>query len=78
MSLVNKMLGRISKACGFRSRCRQESDQKYVDDLFAADWEVFVIKHDKRSGKFNTFTLCCDSADMKNDVKSNIFSAACC
>jgi hypothetical protein len=78
MSLARKMLSRSSKACSIRSTCRKESDRKYFGSLFQADWEVFVIQHDKGSGKFSWFTLCCEAANTTRNVKIDIFPAACC
>lgn len=59
------MLGMITekkKKCGLRSECRRESDQKYWNSLFAADWEVFVIREDVKTGQFVGTTVCCESA----------------
>ena len=62
MELRDKTLTK-QKGCELRSLCREESDRQFFGDLFARDWEVFVIKHDKASGKHTWFTLCCEVAD---------------
>lgn len=62
MHLAEKMFGRSTKQCPIRSDCKNESDRKFVDNLFAEDWEVFVIKHDDDRGSFRWFTLCCEAA----------------
>lgn len=51
------------KGCELRSPCREASDRQFIGDLFAQDWEVFVIKHDETRGKHTWFTLCCELAD---------------
>ena len=77
MGLAEKMFSRPSMACPLRSDCKRESNQRYFASLFETDWEVFVIKRDNDSGKFDWFTLCCEEAKQTN-VRRNIFSAACC
>lgn len=72
------MFGRLSANCELRSVCRKETDRRYFRDLFAQDWEVFVIKHDKSSGKFDWFTLCCEAANIITNGRSNTNAAACC
>ncbi len=78
MSLADKMFSRSTQACVLRSPCREEADRKYVSDLFAADWEVFVIRRDEKTGKHNWFTQCCEAGNMITNVKPNIVPAACC
>ena len=78
MKLEEKMFGRLSAKCEIRSVCRTESDRRFFGDLFADDWEVFVIKPDESSGKFNWFTLCCEAANIITNVKQNTITAACC
>ena len=56
----------IQKACPPRSECKTESDRKYFSDLFETDWEVFVVKADKSSGKFRWSTACCVEASFEN------------
>ncbi len=63
MTLSEKMFTRTEKGCELRSPCREASDRQYIGDLFARDWEVFVIKHDETRGKHTWFTLCCEAAD---------------
>lgn len=48
------------KACPLRSECSADENREYRNELFKDDWEVFVIKHDKATGKFNWFTECCE------------------
>lgn len=48
------------KKCSLRSDCGETVGSEYHDELFKDNWEVFVIKHDKKSGKFNWFTECCE------------------
>lgn len=45
--------------------------------LFERDWEVFVIKHDKETGKFKWFTDCCERLAAKITNASESISAAC-
>ena len=78
MSLAEKMFSRSAETCALRSPCREEADRKHVTDLFADDWEVFVIRHDEKTGKHNWFTQCCEAASMITYVKGNVVSAACC
>ena len=78
MSLADKMFNRFWQMCGLKTTCREEADRKYVRDLFAGDWEVFVIRHDRQSGGFDTFTLCCEAANIISDVKPNVITAASC
>lgn len=49
------------KICALRSDCRVKSDREYVNDLFKKDWEVFIIRRDKETGKYSWFTQCCES-----------------
>jgi hypothetical protein len=62
MTLSDKMFNRSKPGCGVGTDCRKRSDRRHFDDLFARDWEVFVIKRDPEKGKFNWFTLCCEAA----------------
>jgi hypothetical protein len=64
MNLSDKMFNRSTPGCGFATDCRKESDRRHFNDLFAGDWEVFVIKHDAKTGKHNWFTMCCEAADQ--------------
>lgn len=61
MLLSDKMSGRATTTCPFRSECKTESDRKYFDSLFNDDWEVFVIKRDNQKGTFDWFTQCCEA-----------------
>jgi hypothetical protein len=36
------------------------SNSENRDELFKDNWEVFVVRHDKATGKFNWFTECCE------------------
>ena len=78
MTLADKMFSRSSARCPLRSECRADANRKYFRDLFEPEWEVFVIKRDKENGKFDWFTLCCEAANIKNNVPRNTISAACC
>jgi hypothetical protein len=62
MHLAEKMFSRSTKTCPARSDCKHKSDRKFIDDLFSDDWEVFVIKRDHATEKFDWFTLCCEEA----------------
>ena len=73
MTLAEKMFSRSETQCQLRSDCREESDRRYFGELFARDWEVFVIKKDEQTGTHNWFTLCCEAAKI-NDATN--FSAA--
>jgi hypothetical protein len=74
MTLAEKMFTRSSARCGIRTDCRTATDRRYFADLFAEDWDVFGIKHDASRGKFDWFTLCCETANANCD---NMASAAC-
>jgi hypothetical protein len=78
MRLADKMFSRSSKTCPLRSKCREGANQAYFRALFEKDWEVFVIRRDKENDKFDWFTLCCEAANIENNVPRNTFSAACC
>lgn len=43
----------MERVCGFE--CGADSGR----DLFSRDWEVFVVKQDKRSGKLIGKLACC-------------------
>lgn len=62
MHLAEKMFSRSTKSCPVRSACNKESNRRFVDKLFADDWEVFVIKRNNDDGNFRWFTLCCEAA----------------
>lgn len=59
MRLRDKMFTRTGKGCEPSSPCPGTPDTN--NDLFAHDWEVFVIRHDKVSGKYKWFTMCCEA-----------------
>lgn len=61
MHLAEKMFSRSKTSCPVRSECKKESDRGF-DNLFADDWEVFVIKRNNAEGDFRWFTLCCEAA----------------
>jgi hypothetical protein len=50
------------RTCPLRSDCRREADRTFVKDLFASNWEAFVIRHDPVEDKYYGFTICCESA----------------
>jgi hypothetical protein len=50
-------------SCPVRSDCAKASDRRFVNRLFADDWEVFVIKRDANTAKFDWFTLCCEERE---------------
>ena len=62
MHLAEKMFSKLTKSCPVRSDCTNESNRRFVDDLFAEDWEVFVIRRNREAEKFDWFTLCCEDA----------------
>ncbi|MEO7539229.1 MAG: hypothetical protein ABIV21_04335 [Pyrinomonadaceae bacterium] len=39
-----------------------ESNERGGGGLFERDWEVFVARYDKDSGKYLSRTLCCETA----------------
>ena len=78
MGLAEKMFSRPTMTCPLRSDCRKESDKKYFESLLDRSWEVFVIKRDDEKGKFDWFTLCCETERATKNDRPNIFSAACC
>jgi hypothetical protein len=78
MNLADKMFSRSARHCPLRSSCREETNRKYIRDLFAHDWEVFVIKRDPDKGKYDWFTVCCEAAELSTHVISNPIETACC
>jgi hypothetical protein len=68
MTLAEKMFKPNSARCGIREDCRTDRERKDSKDLFAEDWEVFVIKHDPARGRFDWFTLCCEMANANCDA----------
>jgi len=76
MTLSEKMFASSSAGCGIRTECRNRSDRRYFGDLFAEDWDVFVIKRDEKSGKLDWFTLCCDAVNANCDEIASAASAA--
>ncbi len=60
MKLRDKTFTRTDEGCEGSSPCPETPE---AGDLFARDWEVFVIKHDKASGRHTWFTLCCELAE---------------
>ena len=62
MHLAEKMFGRSTKSCPVRTDCAKQSNRRFVDGLFADNWEVFVIKRDANTENFDWFTLCCEEA----------------
>lgn len=71
MKLADKMFSRETKTCPIRSDCRERTDRAYFDSLFDRDWEVFVIRRDDVSAKYNWFTACCEAAARYSDLCSN-------
>lgn len=49
-----------------------------MNDLFKNDWEVFVIRRNAYTGKFNWFTECCEriANTLRNANKPT--AASCC
>jgi len=76
MSLKDKMFDRNKPGCGFGSDCRKSSTRKFFSDLFAEDWEVFVIRYDEAKGKHNWFTQCCEAVNEL--CKPKAVARACC
>jgi len=61
MELVEKMSCRTDGKCRELTDCCGDVDRHYGESLFDKDWEVFVIKRNDESGRFDWFTLCCES-----------------
>ncbi len=61
MKLRDKTFTRMDEGCEASSP--RPNTASGDNGLFASDWEVFVIKHDKTNGKHTWFTLCCELAD---------------
>ena len=78
MALGDKMFSRETKICPLRGDCRRESNRKYFDSLFDADWEVFVVKRDNDRETFDWFTLCCETASLITNDKRNDCAATSC
>jgi len=58
-------------------RCDPVTPASEMRSLFERDWEVFVIKHDKDTGKFKWFTECCERLAAKLTNAKQFVSAAC-
>lgn len=43
-------------------RCADEHVRLADDNIFEREWEVFVAKYDRESGKYLTLTYCCEDA----------------
>lgn len=50
------------RPCPVRSACKAEADRAYYNQLFNAEWEVFVVRFDDHKKKFETATYCCVQA----------------
>jgi hypothetical protein len=60
MELLGKMFCCTAIPCRKPSEGGSASDRRHQEWLFDKDWEVFVIRRDPESGKFDWFTLCCE------------------
>jgi hypothetical protein len=49
-----------NESCDLRSECRREADKRFFGSMFEREWEVFVIRQDPATGRFNGETVCCD------------------
>lgn len=43
-------------------RCADKHGRLAGENIFERDWEVFVAKLDRETGKYVTFTYCCEDA----------------
>ena len=59
--------GNNKRGMSFEELRRQQlghakTDEQSGGDLFETDWEVFVAKYDKNTGKYDNRTFCCECA----------------
>lgn len=43
-------------------RCADEHGRPADENIFEREWEVFVARYDRDSGKYVTLTYCCEDA----------------
>ena len=58
MAVNDKSIGEFKTGCRFE-KCELEEQSDFESDLFSRDWEVFVIKRDKATGKLVGKLACC-------------------
>jgi hypothetical protein len=63
MQLAEKMFSRSTEELSCSKQLQgQRRIERFVDNLFSDDWEVFVIKRNDEDHSFRWFTLCCEAA----------------
>ena len=63
MAANDKLNGNFRSGCRVE-KCEFESDHDLNRDLFSRDWQVFVIKRDKTTGKLVGKLACCALAPV--------------
>lgn len=63
MAANDKSNGKFRSGCRFE-KCEFEEQDDFNRDLFSRDWEVFVIKRDKTTGKLVGKLACCALAQV--------------
>jgi hypothetical protein len=58
MDVNDKLNTKFKASCRFE-KCEFEAGRDFNRDLFSRDWEVFVIKRDKTTGKLVGKLACC-------------------
>jgi hypothetical protein len=63
MAMNDESTRKFKSGCRFE-KCEFEKEDGYNRDLFSRDWEVFVIKRDKTTGKLVGRLACCALAPV--------------
>lgn len=66
------------KSCAVASDCRVVGSGDERDGLFKDNWEVFVIRQDTKTGRFDWFTECCERIVNRFRHEKELTSTACC
>jgi hypothetical protein len=61
MNLRRSTAEREFPPCPLKSSCRRKADKKFFTGLFDQPWEVFVIRRDPATNKYDWSTHCCDA-----------------
>ena len=54
----------FKSGCRLEKMCALEGEGDFSRDLFSRDWEVFVIKRDRQTGKLIGKLACCALAPV--------------
>ena len=64
MYSFREVLDGIKRVCGTKREKFNDMSTNPANNIFEHDWEVFVIKYDKRAGKFVGKTVFCALAQV--------------